>query len=80
MTRPLAASLTYWRRLTVDALTALAALALALAAFNGTTDVLQQLFAAAVLLASAAMLEPQPMVRRIKRRPGQASRPFAIPA
>jgi hypothetical protein len=80
MTRPLATSFTHWRRLTVDALTAIAALALAFAAFNGTADVLQQVLVAAVLIATGMMVEPQPTLRRSDRRPRHAARSSAMPA
>ncbi len=81
MTKPLAASPTSWRRLIVDALTAIAGLALAFAAVNGTSDVLQQVWLAALLMATAAMMEPQPTVlRRSVGRPPKPARPSATPA
>jgi hypothetical protein len=67
--------------LIVDALTALAGLALAFAAFNGMTDFLQQVLLAALLLATAAMMEPQlAVLRRSDRRLRQSPRPASMPA
>jgi hypothetical protein len=80
MTRPVTVSLFSLRRWTVDALTAFAALALALAALNGTIDALQQVLVAAVLMATGAMLEPQPVLRRSERRVRHTLRASAVPA
>jgi hypothetical protein len=81
MTKPLAASPTSWRRLIVDALTVVAGLALAFAAVNGTSDVLPQVLLAALLMATAAMMEPQPTVlRRSDRRPPHSAQPSAMRA
>jgi hypothetical protein len=65
----------------VDALTAIAALALAVAAVNGTTDVLQQLLLAALLLATAAIMEPtRTVLRRGELRPRHYVRSSPTPA
>ena len=80
MTELLAASFTSWCRLFVDALTAIAALVLALALFNGTTDILQSVLIAAVLMAAAAILEPKGTLGWSERAPRQVAHPSALSA
>jgi hypothetical protein len=79
MTRPTEPFI-HLRRFIVDALTALAALALVFAAFNGAADAMQQVLVATILIATAAIVEPHLAPRRNERRPRPIARHSAHPA